>query len=153
MKNKEIKGGLMIDNSAFDDFKSRYADDDACRQRIFEIIWPDGWKCPACGAAGFDYLSVRKLYQCKKCHRQTSVTAGTIMCGSHVPLHKWFRAIYILGRNYAVKAVELRPELDVSYQTALRIKLTARKVIEQPSKRRDRELFATIAGVHIAEPD
>jgi transposase-like protein len=137
----------MIDNSAFADFKSRYADDDACRRRIFEIIWPGGWKCPGCGAAGYNYLSARKLYQCKKCRRQTSVTAGTIMCGYHLPLHKWFRAIYILGRNYAVKAVELRRELDVSYQTVLKIKLTVRKVIEQSSKRRDRELFAAIAGV------
>jgi hypothetical protein len=36
----------MIDNSAFNSafvgFKSRYADDDACRRRLFEIIWPDG---------------------------------------------------------------------------------------------------------------
>jgi transposase-like protein len=147
MKNKKIKGGLMIDNSAFDDFKSHYADDETCHRRLFEIIWPDGWKCPICGAAGYDYLSTRKLYQCKKCRRQTSATAGTIMHGSHLPLHKWFRAIYILGRNYAVKAVALRRELDVSYQTVLKIKLKIKKVIKLSHRRRDRELFAAIAGV------
>ena len=133
-----------------DAFKARYPDDDACRRRLFEIIWPEGWKCPRCGAAEYDYLSARKLYQCKKCRRQTSVTANTIMHGSHLPLHKWFRAIWILSQNYATAAVVLRRELDVSYQTVLKIKLEARKVIEQPSKRRDKELFAAIAGVELS---
>jgi hypothetical protein len=53
----------------------------------------------------------------------------------------------ILGRNYAARAVELQRELDVSYQTVLKIKLKIKKVIKLPHRRRDRELFAAIAGV------
>jgi hypothetical protein len=84
------------------------------------------------------------------------------MHGSHLPLHKWFRAIFILSQNYAARAVALRRELDVSYQTVLKIKLEAKKVIKLPHRRRDRELFAAIAGVEpsnlgkdfcIAEPN
>jgi hypothetical protein len=69
------------------------------------------------------------------------------MRGSHLPLHKWFRAIYLLGRNYAARAVELQRELDVSYQTVLKIKLETRKVITLSHRSRDRELFAAIAGL------
>jgi predicted nucleic-acid-binding Zn-ribbon protein len=111
----------------FDAFKAPYPDDAACRRRLLEILWPDGWKCPRCGAAEYDYLIKRKLYQCKKCRHQASVTANTIMHGSHLPLHKWFRAICILSQDYATAAVVLRRELEVSYQTVLKINIPRRK--------------------------
>jgi predicted RNA-binding Zn-ribbon protein involved in translation (DUF1610 family) len=138
---------------SFDDFKRRYPDDESCRKRLVEIVWPDGFKCPKCGAAEYDYLQARKLYQCKKCRRQTSITAGIKMLhGSHLPLHKWFWAIFILSTNFNTKSIELKRELDVPYQTVSNIKLKARPVItiELPQRKRERELVAVIAGVELS---
>lgn len=59
-------------------------------QRVsFQKKWKNGFVCPKCGSIHYCELS-NGLYQCNDCHHQTSVTAGTILHRTHVPLTKWF---------------------------------------------------------------
>jgi len=100
------------------ELQRRFATDDACRDRLFKIRWPDGPTCAKCGGKNFYRISARNVYECR-CGRQVSLTAGTIMHGSHTPLRKWFWAICMVARDKrGVSALRLQRELSVSYPTA-----------------------------------
>ena len=61
-------------------FQKMFPDDDACANWLFEMRWPDGFECPACGHNDCCALKTRKwLYQCRSCRKQTSIRAGTLM--------------------------------------------------------------------------
>lgn len=100
------------------EFQKRFPTDDACRNHLFNIRWPEGPTCPACGGKDFYKIAARNVYECK-CGHQVSLTAGTIMHGSHTPLSKWFWAIYLAAHDKrGVSALRLQEELHVSYPTA-----------------------------------
>jgi hypothetical protein len=100
------------------EFQQRFDTDDACRDHLFRIRWPLGWPCPKCGGTDFYKITTRNIYECK-CGHQVSLTAGTIMHGSHTPLRKWFWAIYLAAHDKrGVSALRLKKELQIAYQTA-----------------------------------
>lgn len=83
-----------------------YHDEDAARERLESIQWPDGPVCPHCGVVGNAYkltakegskTPVRKgVYKCADCREQFTVTVGTIFEDSKIPLHKWLLAIHLM---------------------------------------------------------
>lgn len=75
-------------------FQQRFATEEACRDRLFKLRWPEGFRCPRCGCDTAYFLEKRMLYQCTSCKHQTSLTAGTVMHKTKTPLVKWFWAIY-----------------------------------------------------------
>jgi transposase-like protein len=100
-------------------FQEQFQTDDACREHLFQIRWPNGFRCPKCDHDAFYFLEGRKLYQCTRCKHQASVTAGTIMHKSHTPLLTWFWAIFLVAHDKrGVSAVFLARELEISYPTA-----------------------------------
>ena len=100
------------------EFQKRFADDDSCRDHLFRIRWPEGLTCPKCGGKEFYKITKRNIYECK-CGHQVSLTAGTIMHGSHTPLKKWFWAIYLAAHDKrGVSSLRLKKELQIAYQTA-----------------------------------
>lgn len=81
--------------------------------------WPNGFSCPKCGHDRSYLLSVRRLYECKKCRYQTSVIAGTVFHASKVSLTKWFWAIYwISSSKDEMSALQLSQLIGVSWRTA-----------------------------------
>src|ERR1035438_676049 len=75
------------------DFEASFATEQACRDYLFRLRWPEGFRCPRCD--GDQYWPVRSvLLECRKCGHQTSVTAGTIFQDTRKPLVDWFRAMY-----------------------------------------------------------
>ena len=55
-------------------------------------------------------------YECSHCHKQVSVTAGTILHRSHIPLTKWFLAFYlVMSDKRGISAVELSKSIGVTY--------------------------------------
>jgi transposase-like protein len=101
------------------DFQKRFETDAACREHLFKIRWPEGITCPRCGGKDFYTITKRNVYECKACRRQVSLTAGTIMRGSHTPLHKWFWAVYLAAQDKrGISALFLKRELHIAYQTA-----------------------------------
>jgi transposase-like protein len=105
------------------EFRERFGTEEACRKALFDMRWREGLACPACGGQSFCELSTRKLFQCNRCKRQVSLTAGTVFQDTKLPLVTWFAAIYQLaqGKN-GISSVELGRRLGVKQATAWLIK-------------------------------
>ncbi|MBV9761482.1 MAG: transposase [Acidobacteriaceae bacterium] len=77
-----------------------HRDEEAARDYLERLLWPDGPVCPKCGvneAYKLDGETTRGgLYKCAGCRAPFTVTMGTIFEGSHIPLHKWLFAIYLM---------------------------------------------------------
>ena len=75
------------------ELEARFSSETACREYLFKLRWPDGFRCPRCGGAkGWPLRSV--LMECGECRYQTSVTAGTIFQDTRKPLALWFRMMW-----------------------------------------------------------
>lgn len=72
------------------DFQGRFPTEDACLKYLIESRWPNGFACPRCGGREAYWKAQRQLLQCKACGYQASVTAGTVMHRSKMPLRVWF---------------------------------------------------------------
>jgi transposase-like protein len=100
-------------------FQKQYSTEEDCRKRLFEIRFPIMFICPKCGCVEYYSIPTRNLYQCKGCHYQLSVTAGTVMHHSHLPLLTWFWAIYLVSKDKrGCSATQLAKELGLPYNTA-----------------------------------
>jgi hypothetical protein len=74
--------------------------------------------CSKCGGVRFCHLK-NGLYECYDCSHQTSVTAGTIMEGTNLPLTKWFLAFFLFSQDKrGISALQLAKQLGTTYKTA-----------------------------------
>lgn len=104
-------------------FLERYGTEEKCAQALFRARWRQGFKCPECGGREHCLLSARRLYQCNLCHRQTSLTAGTVFHGTHLALRKWFLAMHLLTQGkHGISTLELKRQMGVSFETAWNVK-------------------------------
>lgn len=119
-------------------FESWFPDDDACREYLGRVRWPDGFVCPNCDARDA-WLTSRGLWMCRSCGRQTSVTAGTIFHRSRYPLRTWFAAMwFVCAQKNGVSALGLQRVLGFgSYETAWAWMHKLRRAMVRP----DRELL------------
>ena len=93
--------------------------DDKCRELLEDLRWPDGVVCLRCGSTDVSEIEERSKWNCLDCGYQFSVTAGTIMHDSHLPLRKWFVAIYLMCESKkGISAKQLQRTLNVAYKTA-----------------------------------
>ena len=96
-----------------------YNTDAKCRELLERLRWPNGVACLRCGSVSVSELVKRPVYDCNDCRYQFSVTAGTIMHDSHLPLRKWFLAIYLMCESKkGISANQLKRTLGVAYKTA-----------------------------------
>jgi ribosomal protein L37AE/L43A/transposase-like protein len=119
------------------EFEARFGSEEACRAYLAHARWPDGFRCPRCGAT--TAWRVRTvLWQCADCGRQTSVTAGTLFHDTRTPLTTWFRAIWcVTSARNGVSARELREVLGLgSYQTAWAWLHKLRRAMVRPGRDR-----------------
>src|SRR5467141_1824360 len=102
------------------DFTARFGTEERCIEHLAGLRWPSGFVCSGCGGRGAWRLKARpRVYECGTCHRQESVTAGTVFHRTRTDLTKWFLAAYLMGREKrGVSAKFLQRELGVAYQTA-----------------------------------
>lgn len=101
------------------EFEAMFSTDEACRDYLERLRWPDGFVCPAC--SGTKAWPMRGgLWLCSGCRRQVSVKAGTIFQDSRLPLRLWFRAIwYVTSQKNGSSAKNIQRLLGLgSYQTA-----------------------------------
>jgi transposase-like protein len=92
----------------------------ACIEYLRRARWPNGFECPRCKGRESVTIATRRLEQCKKCRRQTSLTAGTVLQGTRKPLRLWFLAMFFMGRHKTgISALQLQKDLGLgSYKTA-----------------------------------
>lgn len=98
------------------DFMDWFSTEEACRQYLFDVRWADGFKCPKCSHTESWKLG-RGIRKCKKCHRDISVTAGTVFQGRHLPLRIWFQALWtVVSQKHGVSALGLSRLLGIKRQ-------------------------------------
>lgn len=106
----------------------KYSDEDAARELLESLRWPEGPVCPHCQAKEVYRLTpkptskrpARKgVLKCKACRKQFSVTVGTVFEGSHIPLSKWLMATFLIcSSKKAMSAHQLHRMLGVTYKSA-----------------------------------
>lgn len=100
------------------------------------LRWPDGPICPHCGSVEKHYfltpksgtgarktrtgaLTQRRVWKCKTCRKQFSVTTGTVFHGSKVPLHTWLMVVFEMCSNKnGIAAREVERKYGVAPKTA-----------------------------------
>jgi transposase-like protein len=98
--------------------------DEAALAYLEAVLWPNGPVCPHCGAADRIYELKGKttrlgLRKCGHCRKPFTVTVGTLFERSHVPLHKWVQAFYLLCcSKKGISSHQLHRMLGVSYKAA-----------------------------------
>jgi len=104
-------------------FLERYGTEVQCRESLQRMRWPRGFQCPSCGHVGHCHLKQRPVLQCNRCKRQVSLTAGTVLAQTKLPLRTWFLAIYLLTQHKnGLSALALGRQVGVSPNTAWLIK-------------------------------
>ncbi len=120
-------------------FLGRFGSDEACREYLKQVRWGsnlDQFTCPDCAHAKGWWLQKRQLVECCRCHKQTSVTAGTVLHRVRTPLWKWFWAIYQLAQDKkGIAALELAKQIGVCYGTAWLILHKLRRAMRDRTER------------------
>src|SRR5271165_699508 len=79
------------------EFRDAFPDEASCAAYLFRRRWPEGFVCPACNSTRYALLNSRAYtYECIGCRLQTSITAGTLLHRSKLPLTLWFEAAYLI---------------------------------------------------------
>jgi len=91
----------------------------SCIDYLVAIRWPNGFECPICGSIR-SWEKSKGRFECIDCHKETTVTNGTIFHKSTKPLLVWFHAIWwMVAQKNGVSAKGLQKILGLgSYQTA-----------------------------------
>jgi transposase-like protein len=101
---------------------AHFRDDSAARKLIESVRWPDGPLCSHCGTINHAYpIKKAGWYRCaeKECRKDFTVTTGTVMERSHIPLHKWLQAFYLMNSSKkGISAHQLHRSLGIRYQSA-----------------------------------
>ena len=103
------------------EFQQRFLDEAACVAYLAAARWPQGFVCPSCGTGKAWRLQTKPwTWECAGCGKQTSVTAGTIMHHSKLPLTLWFWAAYLMAtHSNGISALQLQRQLGLgSYKSA-----------------------------------
>jgi transposase-like protein len=94
-------------------------DQETARRCLEDRLWPNGPRCPVCGLG--DRITTRKggFYRCNQCKEDFTVRTGTIFERSHVPLHKWIYAMYlVVTARKGISSMQLAKEIGVTQKTA-----------------------------------
>ena len=104
--------------STFQLFKL-FPDQESARLYLESRLWPNGVKCPIC--ASTERVTTRKdgYYRCNTCREDFTVRTGTIFERSHVPLHKWLYAMYLLvTARKGISSIQLSKEIGITQKSA-----------------------------------
>jgi transposase-like protein len=96
-----------------------FPDQETARVYLESRLWPNGVRCPDCGLG--ERITPRKggFYRCNQCKTDFTVRTGTIFERSHVPLHKWIYAMYlVVTARKGISSMQLAKEIGVTQKTA-----------------------------------
>lgn len=120
-----------------DELERRFASEDACREYLAKLRWPEGFCCPRCNGGEVWHMN-GGLLRCRSCGYKQSLTAGTIFEGTRKPLLMWFRAIWwVVGQKNGASAKGIQQTLELgSYQTAWTWLHKLRRAMVRPGRDR-----------------
>jgi hypothetical protein len=122
----------------FEEFDARFSNEEACKEYLIRLRWPDGFICPLCKTAGKPWNTARGQLHCRVCQGQTSVTAGTVFEGTRKPLRMWFLTMwFITSQKHGASALGLQRVLGWgSYKTAWAWLHKLRRAMTRPGRDR-----------------
>lgn len=122
------------------DFQRLFPDDAACAAWLDGAKWPGGFECPHCHqrAEPVRLVSRPGVLMCRKCRQQTSLTVGTVMQRTHMPLTTWFWGAYLVATStQGISAVQFQRQLGLTrYETAFQILHKLRAGMVRPGRGR-----------------
>ena len=139
----------MARGRSLTEFQKEFPDEAGCAAFLFKRRWPDGSVCPSCGGNRAAALKSRAYtFECYGCGRQTSITAGTAMHRTRLPLTAWFWAAHLMAtHSNGMSARQLEDQLGLTYRTAWLLAQKLRRSMVDP----DRELLEGVVEVDQAE--
>lgn len=144
-----MMGRPMARARSLTEFQEAFPDEAGCAAFLFARRWPGGFTCPLCGSVRAAILKSRAhTYECLDCGRQTSVTAGTVMHRSKLPLTVWFWAAHLMStHSNGMSARQLEDQLGLTYKTAWLLTQKLRRSMVDP----DREPLEGVVEIDQAE--
>ncbi len=144
-----MAGHPMARARSLTEFQEAFPDEASCAAFLFEQRWPDGFVCPVCGNGRAAVLKSRAhTYECLDCGRQTSITAGTAMHRTKLPLTVWFWAAHLMStHSNGMSARQLADQLGLTYRTTWLLTQKLRRSMVDP----DREPLEGVVEVDQAE--
>jgi transposase-like protein len=121
-KSEGLKYTVSMSKSTISTYQLMQAipDQETARQLLESRLWPNGATCPACKSA--EQITTRKragFYRCNACKLDFTVRTGTIFERSHVPLHKWVYAMYLLiTARKGISSMQLAKEIGITQKSA-----------------------------------
>jgi transposase-like protein len=96
-----------------------FPDEETARTYLEGRIWPDGPVCPDCHTQTSITTRKNGYYRCNPCKLDFTVRTGTVMERSHVPLHKWLYAMYLLvTARKGISSLQLAKEIGITQKSA-----------------------------------
>ena len=139
----------MAKGRSLSEFQEAFPDEACCAAFLVRRRWPNGFVCPGCAGRRAAALKGRAYtYECSNCGRQTSITAGTAMHRTRLPLTTWFWAAHLMAtHSNGMSARQLEDQLGVTYKTAWLLTQKLRRSMVDP----DREPLEGVVEVDQAE--
>jgi transposase-like protein len=117
------------------EFQRLFPDDATCLDYLVQRRWPNGFACPRCRSTDAWRLAARPLWECRGCGRQTSITAGTLLAKSKLPLRFWFWAAHLMAtHSNGVSALQLKQQFAIPYSTAWLLEAKLRRAMVNPER-------------------
>lgn len=101
------------------EFFEQFPDEHAAISFLEAERWPDGGICPRCESNRTKRISTSNRHNCNGCRKQFTVRTGSIFERSHIPLHKWLYAMYLMQTaRKGISSVQLGKELGITQNSA-----------------------------------
>jgi len=116
-------------------FQRRFSTDEACYAFVRDSRWPDGFRCPRCDCPRAYSREKRKQVECAECGYCASVTAGTVMANTKIPLCSWLLAAWLVVTSKGGhSAAELSRQIGVHLETAFTVLHKLRHAMVAPGR-------------------
>src|SRR5665647_861338 len=133
---RALTGQPMARARSLTEFQETFPDEASCATFLSDRRWPDGFVCPVCGNGRAAALKSRAYtYECSDCGRQTSITAGTALHRTKLPLTVWFWAAHLMStHSNGMSARQLEDQLGLTYRTAWLLTQKLRRSMVDPDR-------------------
>ena len=109
-----------MNGNNFLDFFDQFPDEEKCREFLMKKRWGNCITCPHCGVVGIKaYKLASGRMKCADCRQLFTVLVGSVFEDSHIPLKKWFFAIYVCtSLKKGISSIQLAKYVGVTQKTA-----------------------------------